>query len=72
MSNAEAAQRVKAGYRLSQPEGCPDYIFRIMLSCWETKPDDRPTFKQLLKWLTNDENSEAMETPQVTVQSIAL
>lgn len=34
-------------YRLDQPPGCPDSIYRLMLSCWSLEPVDRPTFVQL-------------------------
>jgi len=29
------------------PDNCPDALYNIMLSCWERKPDNRPTFKYL-------------------------
>ncbi|KAK3583540.1 hypothetical protein CHS0354_026124 [Potamilus streckersoni] len=30
------------GRRLSQPRGCPDWIYQIMLNSWEYNPDQRP------------------------------
>ena len=34
-------------YRLDQPKGCPDSIYRLMLSCWSLETIDRPTFVHL-------------------------
>lgn len=36
------------GRRLPQPEYCPDPLYRIMLSCWSPRPEERPTFTQLI------------------------
>ncbi|XP_075554189.1 proto-oncogene tyrosine-protein kinase receptor Ret-like [Dermacentor variabilis] len=38
---------LKTGYRMHQPEGCSDEIYRMMLSCWQARPQDRPCFKEL-------------------------
>ncbi|XP_078674229.1 fibroblast growth factor receptor 1-like isoform X2 [Branchiostoma floridae x Branchiostoma belcheri] len=38
---------IKAGYRLEKPVLCPDDIYDVMTSCWESLPEDRPTFPQL-------------------------
>ena len=41
-------------YRLDQPPGCPDSIYRLMLSCWSLEPVDRPTFVQLHQALSEN------------------
>jgi tyrosine-protein kinase len=35
------------GYRLQQPEACPDTTYELMLSCWSLEPENRPTFLAL-------------------------
>lgn len=38
--------------RLSQPYLCSRSFYRVLMSCWEHKPEDRPTFsilKQIIK-----------------------
>ena len=47
MNNAEVLTRVEQGYRMPPPQGCPDPLYQIMLSCWKTEPDKRPTFEYL-------------------------
>ena len=39
--------QVTQGYHMPQPPGCPDPLYQIMLECWKTKPEKRPTFKYL-------------------------
>ena len=41
------------GHRLSKPELCPQYIYGIMLECWQEKHLIRPTFLQLKGKLEN-------------------
>lgn len=40
-------QLLKTGYRMHQPEDCSQEIYRMMLSCWQARPQDRPSFKEL-------------------------
>ena len=54
MTNAETLEKVvMQGYRMSQPSGCPDKFYNIMLSCWREEPENRPTF-EALKWQLKD------------------
>jgi serine/threonine protein kinase len=45
MSNREATEEVKKGYRLEQPELCPNEVYNVMLQCWDIQPDNRPSFE---------------------------
>ncbi|KAM4651359.1 macrophage-stimulating protein receptor [Discoglossus pictus] len=36
------------GRRLPQPEYCPDPLYSLMLQCWSPRPEERPSFTQLV------------------------
>jgi hypothetical protein len=35
MTNNEAVEKVKAGYRMEKPERCPEQLYVLMLQMWE-------------------------------------
>eukprot|EP01137_Pigoraptor_chileana_P009023 Opistho-2@56664 len=39
--------KLEAGYRMPQPDGCPDEVYEVMLDCWKFDPATRPTFKDI-------------------------
>lgn len=45
-------------YRLQKPHGCPDSIYKLMLSCWSLEPNTRPTFADLHKAFSNPEHKD--------------
>lgn len=47
-SNQRVWVDVTSGNRLSQPDGCPTEIYKIMLSCWAARPAERPTFATIV------------------------
>ena len=47
MTNAETSEQVQSGYRMPKPGGCPDALYKIMLSCWRDEAKSRPTFDYL-------------------------
>lgn len=47
MTKADVMSSIQRGYRMPQPEKCPPELYEIMMSCWKTKPEDRPTFDYL-------------------------
>ena len=49
MSNAEVMEKVRTGYRMGVPSGCPLPLYNIMLDCWNEDPAKRPSFDSL-KW----------------------
>ena len=53
MSNAEVLRKVESGYRMEKPRDCPDPLYEMMLDCWKSKPEDRPTF-ETLQWKLED------------------
>ena len=49
MNNAQVRKQIAQGYRMSQPEGCPNQLYNIMLHCWREEPANRPRF-ETLQW----------------------
>ncbi|KAK2920248.1 tyrosine-protein kinase Fes/Fps isoform X2 [Channa argus] len=47
MTNQQTREDVERGYRMPAPHGCPVEISRIMNSCWQYDPKNRPPFKKL-------------------------
>ncbi|CAK9299225.1 unnamed protein product [Gordionus sp. m RMFG-2023] len=44
---ANLANRLLGGYRMLKPIQCPDYLYEIMLNCWQLDPQARPEFSKL-------------------------
>ena len=53
MIDDEMLARVEQGYRMPPPPGCPDPLYQMMLECWKTDPEERPTF-EILKCQLDD------------------
>ncbi|XP_033634390.1 receptor tyrosine-protein kinase erbB-3-like isoform X3 [Asterias rubens] len=51
VQNAELLPKLKRGYRLDQPEGCPLEVYDIMRQCWLEYPLLRPSFTKLSELL---------------------
>ncbi|XP_062941403.1 tyrosine-protein kinase Fer isoform X1 [Cynocephalus volans] len=51
MTNQQAREQVERGYRMSAPQHCPEDIAKIMMKCWDYKPENRPKFSELQKEL---------------------
>ncbi|KAK9885005.1 hypothetical protein WA026_009234 [Henosepilachna vigintioctopunctata] len=47
MTNSKARDRIDAGYRMPASPNTPEEMYRLMLRCWEYKPEDRPNFEQI-------------------------
>jgi len=47
MSHQEVLAKIKVGYRMPQPDGCPNDLYQNMLRCWKADPEERPTFESL-------------------------
>uniref|UniRef100_A0A8C1B528 Tyrosine-protein kinase n=2 Tax=Cyprinus carpio TaxID=7962 RepID=A0A8C1B528_CYPCA len=46
--NAEVVEALNAGLRLLRPRLCPQSVYELMQWSWKEKPEDRPSFAQLL------------------------
>ena len=47
MSDVDVLEQLKHGYRMPQPDKYPQWLYGIMLDCWQQEPENRPTFKIL-------------------------
>ncbi|KAJ8026007.1 Fibroblast growth factor receptor [Holothuria leucospilota] len=43
--------QLRKGYRMEQPQNCPDDIYELMLTCWREEPNNRPTFQAIKEQL---------------------
>ena len=47
MTNAQVAEAVLKGDRMSIPKDCPEPFDQLMISCWRYNDDERPSFKDI-------------------------
>ncbi|CAH1274526.1 FGFR3 [Branchiostoma lanceolatum] len=47
MPTAGLVDQLKSGYRMYQPDDCPDPLYNLMLQCWSLDPEERPFFGKL-------------------------
>jgi hypothetical protein len=68
MDDATVITDVVAGYRMPQPDGCPDSVYTTMLRCWDAKPPARPLFAELVAALATEQRALPSEAhPAATV-----
>lgn len=48
VSNEGILELLASGYRMEQPENCHDYVYDLMLSCWNVSPNNRPQFSSIV------------------------
>uniref|UniRef100_A0A8C9WKZ8 Tyrosine-protein kinase n=1 Tax=Scleropages formosus TaxID=113540 RepID=A0A8C9WKZ8_SCLFO len=48
LSNTEIVDKVSAGFRLYRPQLANERIYSIMTNSWHDKPEERPTFQDLV------------------------
>jgi fyn-related kinase len=53
MSNNEVISEIDNNYRMPCPKNCPQYLYDIMMECWQYEPVSRPTF-ETLQWKLED------------------
>lgn len=50
MDNATTLEEIQRGYRMPRPIECPSVIYDMMLRCWDSRAENRPTFEYLHKF----------------------
>lgn len=55
--NQDVYIKVSNGYRLPQPVNCKPEMYNLMLLCWKDKPQERPSFQELVETLTGIERT---------------
>ena len=53
MANTEVLKALQRGYRMPQPNDCPELLYEIMMECWRNNAASRPTF-ETLRWKLED------------------
>ena len=55
MSNSDILNRVCKGYKMEQDlmPHCDDRLYKVMTSCWNLDPSQRPAFSSLVRQLEN-------------------
>ena len=51
MTNDEVLEQTNRGYRMPPSPGCPDNLYQVMLECWKTDHEERPTFDYVVQKL---------------------
>lgn len=54
MTGVNVIKFIENGDRLEKPDECPDVVYEIMQSCWNYSPKNRPTFRYLTEFFSND------------------
>nr|CAD2140949.1 unnamed protein product [Meloidogyne enterolobii] len=50
---------------LNKPTGCPDFWYGLMLLCWKYDPRERPTFRQIVRYIENYASDEFVKASYV-------
>ncbi|XP_052081262.1 tyrosine-protein kinase SRK3-like [Mytilus californianus] len=50
IANKELLERLEMGFQHEKPHNCPENVYKIMLSCWNKVPTNRPTFEYLFNY----------------------
>ncbi|KAM4675771.1 tyrosine-protein kinase ITK/TSK [Discoglossus pictus] len=58
LSNSEVVEEIPAGLRLFKPKMASERVYKLMSSCWQEKPELRPTFCRLMREITETVESE--------------
>ncbi|XP_061194878.1 tyrosine-protein kinase SRK2-like [Saccostrea echinata] len=57
MGSKEAFEHVQQGYRMPKPDICPQEVYEVILTCWNSNPPSRPSFDFLNTFLHDYQSS---------------
>lgn len=58
VENKDVLEIVKEGKLNKQPTDCPQSVYKVMVSCWNLTPNQRPSFEQIWKDIDSIEKTE--------------
>jgi len=56
MESRKIANLLQQGYRMPKPEHVGNDLYQIMMNCWQSEPETRPSFSDLTQQLKRMEN----------------
>jgi len=56
MEGRKIATLLQQGYRMPKPEHVDNELYQIMMNCWQSEPETRPSFSDLTQQLKHMEN----------------
>lgn len=62
MDIATVINKVQSGFRMLQPDGCPNAVYAAMMLCWDENPLSRPSFTDL-ELLLDDAERDHLNHP---------
>lgn len=72
-NNEMVWMRVKSGYRLPAPPGCPEEIYNgIMRPCWAERPGERPSFARLVDFLRERTTEHGLRGQSVELRAAGI
>jgi len=58
LSNEQVLKYIIDDGIMEKPEGCPARLYEMMLQCWKYNPKQRPTFEDILLYVSSDCSAE--------------
>lgn len=62
VQNEELKRYLDNGCRLQCPDHISKPLYDLMTACWEAKPEKRPSFKRIIKYLNRVEETTSIYT----------
>ncbi|XP_005091416.2 tyrosine kinase receptor Cad96Ca [Aplysia californica] len=53
MGPQEVVESVHTGFRMPKPQHCSSELYELLLRCWHTLPEERPSYQEILEVLSH-------------------